>query len=294
MPSPTPAPVASLREHYERAPLRAYVRHRSLLGHAGTLMELGQPAGAYASPPTDELVLVQPRLTGIGLRKVWGVGRFDGIAPTRSLWLVPPRTATDLTVRTRHVISTLSINAEWLRGALPDRAAPPDFGRLCAGPFFSRFADHVAEAVWAAADIDGDSRLHLDALLQALVAEFARLGGERPAPAKGGLAPWQIRRVTEAIGAEPAASLSLATLAALVGLSPFHFARAFRASLGVPPHRYQKRLRIERAAALLEQGRLSVTEAALAVGYESSQALSRAFRQETGASPGAWQQARHG
>jgi len=44
--------------------------------------------------------------------------------------------------------------------------------------------------------------------------------------------------------------------------------------------------------ALLEQGRLSVTEVAMAVGYDSGQALARAFRQETGVAPRDWRRAR--
>jgi AraC family transcriptional regulator len=293
MPQATsPDPSSNLQAHFAQPRLRDYVRHRAMLGRVGHLMEIAQPPGAYASPPNGDLVLVQPRSPGIRLRKVWGFGRFDGIAPARSLWLVPPGTATDLTIRTRHVIRTLAIDAASLRDALPEQARPAEFGHLAATPFESRLVHHLLESLWHAAASGVGSRLALDGVLQAVVAELARLAGEAPAKPAGGLAPWQLRVVTEAIAESPAETLSLAQLAALAKLSPFHFARAFRASLGVPPHRYQKQLRIRRAAALLEQGRLSVIEVALAVGYESGQALARAFRQETGATPGAWQRDR--
>jgi AraC family transcriptional regulator len=103
--------------------------------------------------------------------------------------------------------------------------------------------------------------------------------------ASGGLAPWQIRRVTEALESDPAAEQPLAELAALVGLSPYHFSRAFKKSVGVPPHAYQVQLRIERAQALLIETRQSVTEIAFAVGYESSQSLARAFVRQIGCTP---------
>ncbi|NJS15771.1 MAG: helix-turn-helix transcriptional regulator, partial [Sphingopyxis sp.] len=73
--------------------------------------------------------------------------------------------------------------------------------------------------------------------------------------------------------------------ASLAGLSPFHFARAFKQTIGVPPHRYQLNARIAKAKALLEVSDATVTTIAFEVGYESSQALARVFRREVGISP---------
>jgi AraC family transcriptional regulator len=103
--------------------------------------------------------------------------------------------------------------------------------------------------------------------------------------ARGRLAAWQVRRVTELLAADPAAEHSLAALALQVGLSTFHFARAFKKSLGVPPHQYQMQLRIERAQTLLADTRQSITEIAHSVGYESSQGLARAFHSQIGCTP---------
>jgi AraC family transcriptional regulator len=102
---------------------------------------------------------------------------------------------------------------------------------------------------------------------------------------RGGLAPWQVRRVKEVMMADLAADQSLGALAAQVGLSPFHFARAFKKSVGIPPHAYQVRLRLEHAEALLLGTARSVTEIAMIVGYESSQALARAFHRTRGCTP---------
>jgi AraC family transcriptional regulator len=105
------------------------------------------------------------------------------------------------------------------------------------------------------------------------------------AEVRGGLAPWQVRRVTELLTADLAAEQSLAALALQVGLSPFHFARAFKKSVGIPPHAYQMRLRLEHAEALLLGTERSVTDIAMTVGYESSQALARAFHRTRGCTP---------
>ena len=79
--------------------------------------------------------------------------------------------------------------------------------------------------------------------------------------------------------------LTLAQLASSVGLSPFHFCRAFKQSVGVAPHRYQMMLRAERARCLLEATDRCVTDIAFEAGYGSSQALARVFRREFGVSP---------
>jgi AraC family transcriptional regulator len=105
---------------------------------------------------------------------------------------------------------------------------------------------------------------------------------------RGGLAPWQVRRMTEYLHAHLADDLPLATLAELVGLSSNHFCTAFRISLGEPPHRYLVRLRLRRAKELLFDRSLSITDVALAVGFSSSAHFATAFRKQVGASPSAY------
>lgn len=108
------------------------------------------------------------------------------------------------------------------------------------------------------------------------------------APRSGGLAAWQARRVIDFLGDHLAQSTSLSDLAALVNLSPFHFARAFKHTVGVPPHRYQMMLRIERACEWLGRDGVTIAEVATAVGFQSTSSFARAFRQATGYSPTAF------
>jgi transcriptional regulator GlxA family with amidase domain len=68
---------------------------------------------------------------------------------------------------------------------------------------------------------------------------------------RGGLAPWQIRRITTFIDANLDGTLRTADLATLVGLCARHFTRAFSESFGYPPHRYVMRRRVERAQGLM-------------------------------------------
>jgi transcriptional regulator GlxA family with amidase domain len=74
-------------------------------------------------------------------------------------------------------------------------------------------------------------------------------------------------------------------LAAVSGVSEAHFARSFKQAFGVPPHRYLLTRRIERAAALLRDSELSITEIAFHTGWESLGTFGRTFRDVTGESP---------
>lgn len=102
---------------------------------------------------------------------------------------------------------------------------------------------------------------------------------------KGGLTAWAVSRVVDRIKSEISLDHSVAELAANVGLSPSHFARAFKRSTGLTPHAFQRQARCDHARHLLESTPTSITDVATAVGYETPQAFARMFRIEVGASP---------
>jgi AraC family transcriptional regulator len=129
---------------------------------------------------------------------------------------------------------------------------------------------------------------YFEALAAVLFQELACLhsgadGAERGV--KGGLAAWQQRVVTAYIEKHLAEPVPLATLARVARLSPYHFARAFKQSFGVPPHRYHTGRRIERAKTLLEDRSLSVTDIGLALGFSETSSFTAAFRKTTGLTP---------
>jgi AraC family transcriptional regulator len=132
------------------------------------------------------------------------------------------------------------------------------------------------------------NRPYLEALGVVLAHELARLQRGTPgieAPIRGGLAAWQQRIVTTYIEEHLAKQISLTALAGLIHLSPYHFCRAFKQSMGVPPHRYHSIRRIELAKTLLAKPRPSVTEIGLTVGFSETSAFTAAFRKATGLTP---------
>ncbi len=85
-----------------------------------------------------------------------------------------------------------------------------------------------------------------------------------------------LRTVIDVVRADPAAEYSTSVLAEIARISPRHLSRLFQAELGMTPGKYVEVTRLNRAKQLLDDGR-SVTEAAEASGFGSSETLRRAF-----------------
>ena len=80
------------------------------------------------------------------------------------------------------------------------------------------------------------------------------------------------------------------TLAAVAGFSIPHFHRVFTAQVGESAISYVRRIRLERAARKLRMGAVDITQVALAAGYDSHAAFSKAFKQQYGLSPSEFRQ----
>jgi AraC family transcriptional regulator len=131
-------------------------------------------------------------------------------------------------------------------------------------------------------------RLYAEALGAVLVHELIRLNAGRTLiwpHERGGLSGWQCRRIAEYIEAHLADEIAVTLLAELVRLSPYHFARSFKQSFGMPPHRYLTRRRVELAKALLADRRQPIAGIASAVGFRSNSAFTAAFIKSTGHAP---------
>jgi AraC family transcriptional regulator len=95
----------------------------------------------------------------------------------------------------------------------------------------------------------------------------------------------RLRRVLDYITANIEDDITLVDLARIAGYSPFHFARKFALAMGVPPHRYMSRMRLEKAMAELAAAKLPLAEIALNAQFSSQASFTRAFHRATGMTP---------
>ncbi|BAU12986.1 transcriptional regulator, AraC family [Leptolyngbya sp. NIES-3755] len=107
----------------------------------------------------------------------------------------------------------------------------------------------------------------------------------QPVVQTGALDDLTVKRLKDYIEDNLAEELSIAQLAALVPMSQFHFARAFKSAIGEPPHRYVLSRRIDRAKVLLSATRLSIAEVAYQVGFSNQSHFIAQFRKALGMTP---------
>src|SRR5436190_20523034 len=114
---------------------------------------------------------------------------------------------------------------------------------------------------------------------------------EKGSDGRAGLAPWQVDRAVRLLLGDLAQEISVERLAAQCGLSRSHFGRAFKATMGLAPHRWLTHIRIARAQEMLA-GRTSIAEIALHCGFADQSHLTSVFNAVTGCSPAAWRRQR--
>jgi AraC-like DNA-binding protein len=111
-------------------------------------------------------------------------------------------------------------------------------------------------------------------------------------PEVGALPLSRLRRVTDYIREHLDQHLTLAQLAAVVYMSPFHFARLFRRSTGLPPHRFVVHARIRHAATLLAAPEPPIARISRMVGFRTPSHFATVFHRIMGVTPRAYR-ARH-
>jgi AraC family transcriptional regulator len=182
---------------------------------------------------------------------------------------------------------------------IADDANVPRIGDLTYGPepgagvsdvTISSFRNLVLPAL---SHPDQANPLFVDHVLLAFGVHIAQTyGGMWPVsrPVQGGLAPWQERRAKEMIDAN-LDGVPIKELAQECRLSMSHFSRAFRRSMGMAPHRWLTKRRIELAKDKMRDRRLSLTDVAGACGFCDHSHFTRVFTRAVGANPRAWRRA---
>jgi AraC family transcriptional regulator len=143
----------------------------------------------------------------------------------------------------------------------------------------------------AAPDIDlHAAKMYIEGAAEAPGPDLAEAAPLAPANSRprGGLAPWQAKRIRSYIEGKLDSSIRATDLAGVVQLSPSHFFRAFRKTFGESPLAYIMQRRIRRAQELMLASRISLSQVALECGMCDQAHFSRAFRRIVGTNPNAW------
>jgi len=224
--------------------------------------------------------------------------RLDGramaapLTPGSSLCVVPAGTELQCEFDAGAAIdyTTVLLEPRFAEGVMPLTVKEPRLG-------FSHdwITQSLANLQHESTDHDPLSGLMAEGWAMQALAHIARLSDSakpRHGVMRGGLAAWQERRAKEMLMASLDASVSVNDLAMHCGLSVAHFARAFRQSTGVAPHRWLMDRRVERAKELLQVSKSSLSEIALVCGFADQSHFTRAFRQSVGITPGGWKRMR--
>jgi AraC-like DNA-binding protein len=162
-------------------------------------------------------------------------------------------------------------------------------------PVIKRLADALAATEAAH---DPHSAICADALrLAILTRQFSRRS-ETAASAENAagrnmrsLQKWRLKRVVQYVDEHLGAKITLQDLAMVAGLSRMHFAAQFRAAMGLRPHEYLLKRRIERAEELLKRAEVSLVQIALAVGFQTQAHFTTVFKRFAGDTPYQWRSA---
>jgi AraC family transcriptional regulator len=183
----------------------------------------------------------------------------------------------------------LRMRPDFLSKAVDEKIRPRDVEMITRRGIDDPQLSRICLALEYEAQRRGESgKLFGDALATALAARLVAIYGATAFQIpqyRGGLPKYALRLATDYIHANLDRDIRLSDLAALTRMSPYHFARLFRQTMGLAPHRYLVEQRIERAKILLSDHTLTIAEVASALGFHSQSHFTSIFRRTTGYTP---------
>ena len=125
-----------------------------------------------------------------------------------------------------------------------------------------------------------------DGLMTALVSYLLEHYARPAAAARAdGLSGWRLQKVLAHIGDKLSGDVPVLAMAESCGMSEAHFSREFRKAVGLPPHQYMMKLRLDRASEALLSGQARVIDIAFELGFNDVSHFSRAFALRYGVPP---------
>lgn len=140
--------------------------------------------------------------------------------------------------------------------------------------------------------IDEPSRLLLDCwalmLADVMVRQFSSHATRCAPPSFGTIPERNIAHVIEFIETNLDQNVTLASMARVAAMGVYHFARRFKATVGISPHAYLLERRIRRAQRMLGRTPMAIADVAAACGFSSQAYFTTAFQRRLGVTPGSF------
>ncbi len=219
-----------------------------------------------------------------------GGQRHRGTTIHGDLEIIPPQLGGVWEIKSRDTALVIGLKLRILERIVEESGVDP--GKL---QVFNRFQardaqiEHIGWALKAEMESGYPSgRFYMDALATALAARIVRNHSSLARPARSARAAMPGRKLKLILGFiedNLGRDLGLEEIASAAGLSVSHFKTLFRKSLGVPPHQYLIRRRVERAALQLRQGTMPIGQVALENGFCHQSHLSLHIRRVMGVTP---------
>lgn len=265
------------------------VPHDYILEHGVRLRAVSDPAGVARFPGSPNTVVSLHVGASVDVACRRGDDRHRGVAVHGDVDIIPAGTPSVWELAERDEAIAISLSPGLIAAAAEQLGLDPERVRI--RNHFQVRDPHLEHLGWALkAELESGfpcGRLFLDGMAAALAARLVSAYGSAGAPRRfERLSGARLKRVLAHVEERLAEDVSLAELAAVAGLSVSHFKTVFREAVGSSPHRYVVGRRVDRARALILEGRLPLSRIALDTGFAHQSHLARHMRRVLGVTPG--------